>query len=251
MTMNNAKSKREILVYTDGSCSGNGRTDAIGGIGIYFPNKELKNISQIFRFESCTNQKTELYAILTTLRYINKILDLKKCKVTIKTDSKYCIDCVTKWVNGWKKNNWTTQNGNPVANREFIEKIHNYYEKYDIEFEHIEAHTGRDDFDSICNSKADKLATMATERARNNSNNNVNLKTNSSTSKHHIPRPFNSYLNGNFTNGNYSNNIDVKLVSVPDTNKKTSKSKTSKINQKTSKKSVKPKSSKSKYRVRK
>src|SRR5580692_3792647 len=94
-------SKKHIIVYTDGSCSGNGNDDAIGGIGIHFPNGELGDISKIFRNGNCTNQRTELYAILMAIRYIKKYFNLDKYKICIKTDSQYSIDCVTKWVYGW------------------------------------------------------------------------------------------------------------------------------------------------------
>ena len=159
-------SKKYIVVYTDGSCAGNGKTGAVGGIGIHFPNGELKDISKIFKNGCCTNQRAELYAILTALRYIKQNLGLSQNKVCIKTDSQYSIDCVTKWVYGWIKNGWMTKNNTPVANKEFIELIHKYYENYDIVFDHIEAHTGLDDKESVANAIADKLATMATKKAQ-------------------------------------------------------------------------------------
>lgn len=157
--------KKKIVVFTDGSCSGNGKKNSYGGIGIHFPNKELNDVSKVYRKGYCTNQKTELFAILTAIRYIKQNIGLKNVKVLIKTDSEYSINCVTRWVNGWIKNGWKTKNDTDVANKEFIEPIYKYYKKYDIEFEHVEAHTGYDDDDSVGNDKADKLATKATEKA--------------------------------------------------------------------------------------
>lgn len=168
-----AKKKKTIIVFTDGSCVGNGRKNAVGGIGIHFPNAELKDVSKIYKLGLCTNQKTELYAILTALRYIKQNFDIKNYRIIINTDSQYSIDCITKWVYGWIKNGWRTQNNKPVANREFIELLHKYYEAYDIQLNHIEAHTGYDDADSLANAIADKLATRATERARLEKKNTV------------------------------------------------------------------------------
>lgn len=159
-------SKKLLVVYTDGSCSGNGSSSAVGGIGIHFPNGELKDVSKVFRHEYCTNQRAELYAILTAIRYIKQNLGLSKYKILIKTDSEYSINCITKWVYGWIKNGWMTKNNTPVANQEFIELIHKYYETYDISFQHVDAHTGMDDEESIANAMADKLATMATKKAQ-------------------------------------------------------------------------------------
>lgn len=155
---------KELLVYTDGSCINNGTNYAKGGIGIYFPNGELKNLSKSYKLGVCTNQKTELYAILTALRYIKQNLDIKKYNIIVKTDSQYSINCITKWIYLWKKNNWMTKNGTPVINREMIELINKYYEKYNIEFIHVDAHTHLDDFDSISNEYADKLANMGTKK---------------------------------------------------------------------------------------
>jgi len=157
--------KQDILVFTDGSCGNNGKLNAKGGIGIHFPTKELKDISKVYRLGVCTNQKTELYAILTALRYIKKNLSINDYEITIKTDSEYSINCVTKWVNGWIKNGWITKSGNPVANMDLIKSINKYYTKYDVTLTHVDAHTNLTDSDSVGNAKADKLATSATRRA--------------------------------------------------------------------------------------
>lgn len=153
-----------IVVYTDGSCSGNGTRHAVGGIGIHFPNGELKDVSKMYTSNICTNQRTELYAILIALRYIKKNFDLHKYTVIIKTDSEYSINCITKWVYGWLKNNWMTKNNTNVMNRDYIERIFKYYDSYNVQFEHVVAHTGADDEDSLGNARADELATKATKR---------------------------------------------------------------------------------------
>lgn len=202
---------KNIVVYTDGSCSNNGQKDAIGGIGIHFPNGELSDVSKVYRLGHCTNQRTELYAILSALRYIKQNLGLSKYQIHIKTDSQYSIDCITKWVYGWIKNGWMTKADKPVSNKEFIEKIHYYYEKYDIIFEHVEAHTGMQDKDSIANQHADDLATQATARAKSQlageKHDNTNTKRNRKSS------PSNEFVlvfdnNGdlNKQNGNMQNN---------------------------------------------
>lgn len=175
---------RKIVVYTDGSCIGNGKLGSVGGIGIYFPNKELKNISRIFRLGCCTNQRAELYAILTAIRYINKYLGLKNCQLHIKTDSEYSINSITKWIYGWIKNGWKKRDNTPVMNRELIEKINKYYEKYNITFSHVEAHTGSQDEDSLGNAYADKLARMATKRAQKELRNACSKKQIIDTSKY-------------------------------------------------------------------
>lgn len=157
--------KKEIIVFTDGSCSGNGKRESYGGIGIHFPNGELKDVSKVFNQGCCTNQRTELYAILTSLRYIKQNLGLSKYRVIIKTDSLYSINCVTKWAYSWIKNGWMTKNNTPVANKEFIEIINKYYDKYDITMMHVEGHSSSDNEDANGNNMADELATRATKKS--------------------------------------------------------------------------------------
>jgi ribonuclease HI len=158
--------KENLVVFTDGSCLNNGKNNAVGGIGIHFPDKELIDISKIYNKGSgCTNQKTELYAILLALKYIHSKLGLSKYRVFIKTDSMYSINCVTNWINNWIKNGWKTKVGTPVANKKLIEEIYYYYDKYTIIFEHVDAHTKLQDYDSKGNEMADSLARKATEKA--------------------------------------------------------------------------------------
>ena len=160
------KRLKPITIFTDGSCFGNGKTNAIGGIGIHFPDGELDDISEVYPNGTCSNNKAELYAILRTLKYVDENLGLDNYKVTIKSDSDYGINCVTNWISGWIANGWKTKAGKPVSNREYIEPIYKYYRKYNITFVHVDAHTKKTDPDSIANDIADKLAKKASNKAR-------------------------------------------------------------------------------------
>ncbi len=160
-------------------------------------------MSKVFRLGCCTNQRTELYAILIAIKYIKQELGLRNYHVTIKTDSKYSIDCVTRWVYGWIQNGWMTKNETPVANKEFIEDIHKYYEKYDITLEHVEAHTGAEDEDSKSNAIADRLAVKATKRAI--VERSTDIKSDSVYKNHNRYKKQNQYHKSN-------NNIVVELI---------------------------------------
>lgn len=156
----------DLLLYTDGSCVNNGKTNAVGGIGIHFPKKELSDISKIFPLDNCTSQRTELYAILTALRYVKSKFNLKDYNLHIKTDSEYGVNCLTKWVNNWVNNGWTKQNGEPVLNRDLIEPIYRYFLKYHVALQHVKGHDdSKKTPDAVGNAKADKLAGMATQSA--------------------------------------------------------------------------------------
>ena len=147
---NNDTIFNNINIYTDGACINNGK-NAKAGIGIY--------ISDDFTISEKltglpTNQRAELYAILKALLTID-ILNYKN--INIYTDSMYSINCITKWVKGWKKNGWKVQK--KMLKKDLIDNIDKIYSKYNhIHFNHVEAHTNKTDIHSICNDKADKLA---------------------------------------------------------------------------------------------
>lgn len=44
-------------------------------------------------------------------------------KLKLKTDSQFTINCVTKWLNKWRRNGWKLATGEDVKNREDLEKL--------------------------------------------------------------------------------------------------------------------------------
>lgn len=78
--------------------------------------------------------------------------------VTIVTDSRYAIDCLTVWCDNWRKNGWKTSAGKPVENKDIIETVLAKIEDrsaYDAQtiFEWIKGHANHPG-----NVAADKLA---------------------------------------------------------------------------------------------
>lgn len=149
-----------IEVFTDGSAikrTVNNKKIILGGYGIYFPNKEIQNISRKFTHEPITNQRSELYAIYVALILINKSLDSKN--VTIYTDSEYSINCLTKWSDGWIANDWKTATGKSVKNQDILKPLISILKKFNVTFKHVHSHTGKSDYLSVGNAIVDKLAT--------------------------------------------------------------------------------------------
>lgn len=150
-----------IRVFADGACRFNGKYNAKAGIGIHFPNNEFDDISEIFTSYKVTNQRAELFAIYKAVTIITS--DIQFDKIIIYTDSKYSIDCITKWIHKWKKNNWISSNNKPVLNLDLIKPLHNLISQYEnkIILRHVKAHTDNKDYYSIGNRYADNLATSA------------------------------------------------------------------------------------------
>jgi ribonuclease HI len=150
----------EIKVFTDGSCN---MKQKKCGYGIYFPDKQIKDISEKFTNKPLTNQRAELYAIYMALLKTTKI---KANKIKIYSDSMYSINCATNWINKWKTNGWLTANKKPVKNLDIIKPIDDIITKYKgkIEFIHVPSHTKGKDELSIGNDKADKLAVAGSNK---------------------------------------------------------------------------------------
>lgn len=157
-------SKKNIVIFTDGSCIKKKGQIPKCGYGVYFPNKERTDISKPFGVGEPTNQRAELYAIYKGIKKIVKKYDFDR--LDIYSDSEYSIKSLTEWINNWKKNNWKNANKKDVANQDLIKKIDKYLQKYTgkIFFHHVRAHTGKQDFESLGNAKADELATQGAKK---------------------------------------------------------------------------------------
>lgn len=81
-------------------------------------NWRYRNVSEALKGNKQTNQRAELTAILRALE-----IAPRHREVTIYTDSKYSIDCVTNWYKNWQRRNWTTADRKPVVNKDVIVEI--------------------------------------------------------------------------------------------------------------------------------
>lgn len=159
-------SRKVITVFTDGSCQGSNYDDRDVGIGVHFPDGEFSDVGIACTSAECkTNQAAELYAIQVALETIDQDPEYQSAIIMIKSDSMYSINCVTKWIQNWRRNGWKTSNGTDVLNREMIEAIDRVIGKRTVLFRHVSAHTGGLDPDSIGNAVADSLANQGARLA--------------------------------------------------------------------------------------
>ena len=135
---------KTVNIYTDGACRGN---PGIGGWGVYIEygetTKELYGGDKL-----TTNNKMELTAAIKGLEALNT-----KCQVNLITDSKYVMDGINGWINGWKKNNWKNSQKKDVKNKDLwiqLDKLNSYH---DVKWSWVKGHSGH-----LQNEKADQLA---------------------------------------------------------------------------------------------
>ncbi|KAJ6188881.1 hypothetical protein N7519_003789 [Penicillium mononematosum] len=104
-------------------------------------------------------KRAELTAILRAIDIAPRHRD-----VTIITDSRYSIDCVTVWFINWRRNNWMTRDKKPVENKDLVESILvKIEERNDLKvktlFEWVKGHNK-----DPGNEEADKLAVDGAQR---------------------------------------------------------------------------------------
>lgn len=148
-----------MRVFTDGSCSLNGRPGAKAGFAVWFPDiPELSCAERVPDGQSQTNQRAELSAI----QRATEILETNGfCleELEIYTDSKYSIDCLTNWLPGWIARHWKTADGKDVLHQDLIKDTTARLSKFkSYRFIHVKAHTGGADELSRHNDRVDKMA---------------------------------------------------------------------------------------------
>jgi ribonuclease HI len=133
------------VLYADGSSN---LARAIAGYGVYWGTPgDSRNVSE---FIDGTNNIAELMAILTAV----KALGEADMPAIIATDSRYAMDCVTRWYKGFETRGWVTIAGTPVLNAELIRETHaELQKKPNISLFHVRGHVGH-----VGNEAADKLA---------------------------------------------------------------------------------------------
>jgi ribonuclease HI len=79
----------------------------------------------------------ELKATIEGLRVTPKNSEIK-----LHADSQYVINGITKWIFGWKKNNWQTSLKQPVLNKDLWEELLAIVEDRTVEWVHVKGHAG-------------------------------------------------------------------------------------------------------------
>ncbi|MDO4282863.1 MAG: ribonuclease HI [Clostridia bacterium] len=142
--------EKNVIIYTDGACSGNPGPGGYAAILIY--NGIEKEISggEI----STTNNRMELLAVLKSLEMLKE-----SCNVTIYSDSAYVVNAIEKgWLISWKNHNWIKSDKKEVKNIELWEEMLKFMKIHNITFVKVKGHSNNE-----YNNRCDKLAVTARE----------------------------------------------------------------------------------------
>lgn len=157
-------SDMDIVAYTDGSASDNGKQHSRGGIGVVFPDHMHLNVSMVYGnlARPPTNNRTELGAVLKALELADRIDPTRQARLYVKSDSKLICNTVNSWLAGWKAAGWKKADGKQPLNMDLLRTLDAMMQKRRLTLQHVRAHTHGKDVDSTMNALADHLAKKAT-----------------------------------------------------------------------------------------
>ncbi|MCD8040413.1 MAG: ribonuclease HI [Clostridia bacterium] len=146
---------KQVILYTDGACSGNPGVGGWGAVLIY--NGHEKRISGAE--ESTTNNRMELTAVIEGLKCLNQ-----PCSVQVYSDSAYTVNAFEKgWIYGWRSAGWVKADKKAVLNADLWQELLVLTDVHKVSFNKVKGHAD-DEFNNIC----DKLATDAIKNFKKN-----------------------------------------------------------------------------------
>ena len=158
-----------VHVYTDGVCSENSNVelqDGQAGYGIWWAKDQILNRSE--RADRQTKHAAEIQAVTETIK-IAKNHDMKA--ILIHTHSNFLVDCATKWMKNWIRNDWKNARNEPIKNREELEALDKASQmappleiKYKVHYKNVKGNNGQLNNGIAGNEEADQLAVMGARK---------------------------------------------------------------------------------------
>jgi ribonuclease HI len=134
----------EVIIYTDGACSGN---PGPGGWGALLQCRD--NERELSGGEpATTNNRMELMAVIEALNALKKPV-----RAIVHTDSQYVQKGISEWIHGWKRKGWKTASGSPVKNVDLWQALDSAARVHQVEWKWVKGHAGHPE-----NERVDRLA---------------------------------------------------------------------------------------------
>ena len=150
-------SDAEVILFTDGACSGNPGPGGWAYILRHGSSGKEKRDSGGQR--ETTNNRMELTAVIRGLAALKR-----PARVRVITDSQYVARGWTEWLPGWVANNWMRGKGSrksPVKNTDLWRQLLEVADPHTVLFEYVAGHSGHAE-----NEECDRMAVAAIERVR-------------------------------------------------------------------------------------
>ncbi len=136
---------KQVIIYTDGACSGNPGPGGWSAILIYRDTKlELSGYEAY-----TTNNRMELMGPIMALSKLKE-----PCEVLLHSDSSYVVNAFEKrWLDSWQKRNWLTAAKKPVENQDLWRRLLEIAAPHRIQWIKVKGHA-----DVEMNNRCDELA---------------------------------------------------------------------------------------------
>ena len=141
----------EVILYTDGACSGNPGPGGWGAL-LMWKGKEKEITGGA---HDTTNNRMEMKAIIEGLRALKE-----KCHVKIHSDSALIINAFNQnWIKNWQNRGWRKSNKKPVENQDLWKEMLAAMKPHDVEWIKVKGHS-----DNVRNNRVDALAVEASQK---------------------------------------------------------------------------------------
>lgn len=135
-------------IYVDGSCRGNPGPGGFGAI-ILKDDRVIDAVKE--RCPSTTNNREEMKAIIWAMKNYGKDHPIP----VVYSDSSYCVNSFTLWLDGWRRNGWVRAGNKTLENKDLIQEYDRLLQEgYRIDLRKVPGHAGVQ-----WNEVADALAT--------------------------------------------------------------------------------------------
>ena len=141
----------EVIIYTDGGCSGNPGPGGCGVVVIF--NGEARQLSG--GEKNTTNNRMELTAAINALSIVKNTPDFKNHKITVNIDSQYVKNGITVWIKGWKLKGWKTADKKPVKNQDLWIQLDELNSALNVSWNWVKGHAGIE-YNEICDQLCQK-----------------------------------------------------------------------------------------------
>lgn len=133
-------------IYTDGSGDYSVYNDVHGGVGIFFGDDDIRNISMPYIIYPITHNRAEIYGMIRAVEIMTTPdrLPKEKERIIIYSDSQYAVNTITEWIHSWKKRKWKKSDGKEPENLDlwyWLDKLLMIYSShYQVDFQWVPAH---------------------------------------------------------------------------------------------------------------
>ena len=135
----------DVIIYTDGACSGNPGPGGFGAILMYGEHRKELSGGEA----ETTNNRMELMGVITALKTLKR-----PCTVQLYTDSQYVVNAIEKgWAKKWQANGWMRNKKDKALNPDLWQELLDLLELHRVTFHWVKGHA-----ENPYNNRCDELA---------------------------------------------------------------------------------------------